>query len=493
MTRKEVSALKKRKKHIQSAVFAGMISLGMLGMLVSALTYMAKDYNYYNILYRFFNISREFGMTLTRQPVSQPMLLRCLNLSNVLFNLGFFLYALTFAPFFSRRVIRTLHGIGGCIAALQTVFLDPAVIVFLYMKRVLFWEDVFFYRTFYAVLTSFLRCSAALLGLFSFAVVLIAFIRTPRPMRLLVSMVLAIYSALLVTYLYLYRWMPVNVVWMSRVARLVTFQSLPIAKTYGIGRVLPDLSVALVVSLAAVTVYQMVVYSSEIRETKIFTRKISEADTVSRVFCHYIKNEVLAQQAELRLLETRAAPELQEDIQSIVARNEKMYAYLNEARQIFKQQKVSQEPLCLTALIREIVEEEKEKNRCEIQLVQPESGIDVLGNRYQLRSVFASLIKNAYEAPCGRNPLRLKIQTTLLHQYVRISIANNGQRIDARDRRRVFEPFYSTKPSTSNWGLGLALCKNIVILHHGKILVTEEMDRNETMTVFQVILPLYEA
>ena len=106
--------------------------------------------------------------------------------------------------------------------------------------------------------------------------------------------------------------------------------------------------------------------------------------------------------------------------------------------------------------------------------------------------MFSSLIKNAYEAPTTRNPLRIKIQMVLLNQYVLVSIGNNGQRIDPKDRKRVFEPFYSTKPSTSNWGLGLALCKNIALLHHGKIILTEEMDSNEIMTVFQVILPLSE-
>ena len=484
--------MKKRTKHVLSALFALMIALGVLGMLASALTYMAKDYNYYNVLYRFFNISRETGMVLTRLPISQPLLLRLLNFSNALFYAGFFLYSLNFASFLSKKTISVLHHVLGCIAISQLFFLDPSMIIFLYMKRILIWNDVLFYRNFYNILTMMLRCSILVLCLFSYIVILITFFRTPRPMRFQISIVLALYSALIFSYLYLYRWLPVNVIWMSRVAHLVIFQSLPAAKTNGIGRVLPDISVALVIGLTVLTLYQVLRYSSEVRETRIFNRKISEADTVSRVFCHYIKNEVLAQQAELRLLETKAAPDLQPDIQSIVRRNESMYAYLNEARQIFRQQKSSQEPLCLTEMILEIVSAEKEKKRCEIQLLQPDGDVYVSGNRYQLQSMFSSLIKNAYEAPTTRNPLRIKIQMVLLNQYVLVSIGNNGQRIDPKDRKRVFEPFYSTKPSTSNWGLGLALCKNIALLHHGKIILTEEMDSNEIMTVFQVILPLSE-
>ena len=467
-----------------------MVGLGVLGMLASSLTYMAKDYNYYNILYRFFNVSRETSLILTRWPISQAMLLRLLNLSNVLFYLGFFQYAAIYAGFHSRRWVRRLGLFVSLVALVQVLFLDPSVCVFLYMKKILCWGDTAFYRSFYRALVVALRLCTIGICVFSFAMIAVAFFRTPRPMRFSVSLMLAIYGALLASDLYLYRWMPVHVIWMSRVAQLVIFQSLPVGKNYGIARMLPEFSVILVVGLAALTVHQILIFSSEIRETKSFNKKISEADTVSRVFCHYIKNEVLAQQAELRLLETKAPPELQACIKDIVSRNENMYAYLNNARQIFKQKKSTQEILCLKTFLEDVADSATADFGCRLEVQLPPETVCVPGNRYQLKSMFMSLIRNACEAPRGRNPFRLKMQVSLLHQYVRISIANNGQRIDKKNRKRVFEPFYSTKPSTSNWGLGLALCKNIAILHHGKIILTEETDHTEIFTVFQVILPL---
>ena len=62
------------------------------------------------------------------------------------------------------------------------------------------------------------------------------------------------------------------------------------------------------------------------------------------------------------------------------------------------------------------------------------------------------------------------------HHYVdMIEVADDGVGIPEDQRRRIFEPYYSTKPHGT--GLGLAIVSRIVSDHHGYIRVQENEPR----------------
>ena len=70
-------------------------------------------------------------------------------------------------------------------------------------------------------------------------------------------------------------------------------------------------------------------------------------------------------------------------------------------------------------------------------------------------------------------------------QAARVEIADDGIGIPAEDRRRIFEPYFSTKPHGT--GLGLAIVSRIVADHHGYVRVHANRPRG---TRFIVELPL---
>jgi CheY-like chemotaxis protein len=71
--------------------------------------------------------------------------------------------------------------------------------------------------------------------------------------------------------------------------------------------------------------------------------------------------------------------------------------------------------------------------------------------------------------------------------YVRISIADQGQGITKKDITKVFDPFFTTKPEGS--GLGLATAYSILKKHDGHIRVESELGEG---TNFQIYLPASE-
>lgn len=70
-----------------------------------------------------------------------------------------------------------------------------------------------------------------------------------------------------------------------------------------------------------------------------------------------------------------------------------------------------------------------------------------------------------------------------------VSIADNGTGMSAEVKRRVFEKFYQGDSSRSSQGngLGLALAKRIIDLHHGEITVSSKENKG---TTFVVSLPI---
>ncbi len=74
-----------RRRWMVTLLMVAGICLGFFGTVFASLTYMAKDYNAYNLVYAFFNVGRAEQMALTRLPISRLWLLRVLNVSHVLF------------------------------------------------------------------------------------------------------------------------------------------------------------------------------------------------------------------------------------------------------------------------------------------------------------------------------------------------------------------------------------------------------------------------
>ena len=69
-----------------------------------------------------------------------------------------------------------------------------------------------------------------------------------------------------------------------------------------------------------------------------------------------------------------------------------------------------------------------------------------------------------------------------------LSVSDDGTGIAAADLRRIFEPFFTTKtgPDSSGLGgtgLGLAVCRDIVESHHGRLRAESRVGQGTTFTL----------
>jgi PAS domain S-box-containing protein len=125
----------------------------------------------------------------------------------------------------------------------------------------------------------------------------------------------------------------------------------------------------------------------------------------------------------------------------------------------------------------------------------------IYGDERQLRQVFTNLLFNAYEADPDKNK---KITVTARNiniekenpfsliegEYVKISVIDRGLGIPAESLEKVFDPYFSTKDTVTQkgLGLGLAICYFIVKKHEGHIAITSEVQKGTTVDIY---LPVF--
>lgn len=87
-------------------------------------------------------------------------------------------------------------------------------------------------------------------------------------------------------------------------------------------------------------------------------------------------------------------------------------------------------------------------------------------DRAQIQQVLINLVKNAYEAGGPKEEVRVVVEASQ-EGGCRVSVMDRGPGISDEVMESVFVPFFTTKPAGS--GLGLALSREIVELHHGRL------------------------
>ena len=98
----------------------------------------------------------------------------------------------------------------------------------------------------------------------------------------------------------------------------------------------------------------------------------------------------------------------------------------------------------------------------------------------RITQVFLNLFQNAIAAMATGGILRVRLDRQDA-QTVGITVADTGIGITQEDLPRVFDPYFTTRPSGT--GLGLAIVQKIVEGHGGEVRLESEPGRGTTATV----------
>ncbi|OGP14018.1 MAG: hypothetical protein A2052_06240 [Deltaproteobacteria bacterium GWA2_54_12] len=124
------------------------------------------------------------------------------------------------------------------------------------------------------------------------------------------------------------------------------------------------------------------------------------------------------------------------------------------------------------------------KNKAAVELDLCDS-LSVRCRPQQLTQVFLNVIVNASQAV--QENARINILSVKVNGQAFIEISDNGPGMSEEVRKRIFDPFFSTKPVGKGTGLGLSIAYNIIKEHGGTI----EVDSRPGLGAkFRIKLPL---
>jgi nitrogen-specific signal transduction histidine kinase/CheY-like chemotaxis protein len=114
----------------------------------------------------------------------------------------------------------------------------------------------------------------------------------------------------------------------------------------------------------------------------------------------------------------------------------------------------------------------------------------IKGDETELQNVFLNLFVNARDAMEGKGSLRVRTERRDYGnsgEFALIEIEDTGTGIDEKMQQKIFEPYFTTKGSVSNLGMGLYLVDKVIREHGGFIEVESSEEKG---TKFCLHLPL---
>ncbi|MFN0162903.1 MAG: PAS domain S-box protein [Burkholderiales bacterium] len=239
------------------------------------------------------------------------------------------------------------------------------------------------------------------------------------------------------------------------------------------------------------------------------SQKMEAIGTLAGGIAHDFNNIIGAVLGNVELARGDAGdnPRLQESLEEIRKAGERARAVVRQILSFSSRQGVERSPVSPGPLVSEVARLLRSALPARV-LVETDIAADlpmILAEPTQVEQVLLNLALNASQAMPGRAgrieisaaPVTLDAAaaSALSSQlqpgdWVRLSVADDGDGMDAATVARIFEPFFTTKPVGEGTGLGLAVVHGIVRGHQGDILVTSTPGRGSRFDVYLPVSPV---
>jgi signal transduction histidine kinase len=223
--------------------------------------------------------------------------------------------------------------------------------------------------------------------------------------------------------------------------------------------------------------------------------KLASLGVLAAGVAHEIRNPLTAIKARLFTLKKALGQSLRaaEDAELIEREINRLERIVRDVLSFAKPAEPRLEVVSAMALLREVrdlMSAQLEKAGIELTVENSTDAI-VEGDANQLKQVLLNLIRNGADSVGGEGKIALRVLTERVTlggrscQAAILEVEDNGQGISPDVQKRLFDPFYTTKPAGT--GLGLSIAARIVEQHHGALRYKTEMGHG---TIFGIIVPI---
>ncbi|MEG0754506.1 MAG: HAMP domain-containing sensor histidine kinase, partial [Angelakisella sp.] len=232
----------------------------------------------------------------------------------------------------------------------------------------------------------------------------------------------------------------------------------------------------------------------ENNEDVSLARKIDTATTGASVFVHSIKNQLLSTRVVHKKIQQEFDSEaprlekLQEYTDMLRGMNDTMLQRMEDLYQSVKSNYISLVPVTADQIVQRSLDRFLQKypeGKVEIIL---QTNAPVLADLTHLCEAIYNLLTNAWDATMDRPDGKVELVVHSERMYIVFEVRDNGCGISRQEQKRIFDPFYTSKNTNFNWGMGLHYVRQIVKSHIG-VLRMESVEGKGTS--FFVMLPRY--
>ena len=200
---------------------------------------------------------------------------------------------------------------------------------------------------------------------------------------------------------------------------------------------------------------------------------------------HEVKNPLAAIRSSAQILAGHVTGKDAEFAGIVVSEVDRLNRVVNEFLHYARPAPLRREPVKLRVVLDSCLEllapviRDKGIN---VRTDYPEAEAAVSADPAQLRQVFLNLLLNAVQAVDNHGGVEVSVRQS--GRETRVTVKDAGPGIPADKLKRVFDPFFSTKPGGT--GLGLPIAQRIIAEHGGRLVLESKPGEGTTATV---ILP----
>lgn len=221
------------------------------------------------------------------------------------------------------------------------------------------------------------------------------------------------------------------------------------------------------------------------------SEKMAAIGGLAAGIAHEIRNPLAGISGSIEMLSQNTQTEDDKKLMKIVLREiDRLNNLITEFLDYAKPETPVSDKVNLSQLINETLASLKlnqQLNQNIIQDLQIEKEILVLGKSDKLKQAFLNFFINSYQAMQTTAEPKLSVRLFRNGSTAEVRIVDNGVGMKEETRKRMFEPFHTTKPKGT--GLGLAVTHKILENHHVEFFVRSELGQG---TEVALTFPLVE-
>lgn len=204
------------------------------------------------------------------------------------------------------------------------------------------------------------------------------------------------------------------------------------------------------------------------------------------VIAHDVKNPlaIIKNSAQMGL-HSKGGDKKDKNLERIIKASEEINLLLEKSLSLVKLPGEEKEEICFKKLIfeiKEIVNLLQVKKNIRYSFEIPENLPRLKGNSLALRQALMNIIQNGVEATPSGGKIIISAEA-LGKKGILIKVTDTGEGIPQETKKHIFDRFFTTK-GTKGTGLGLALARQIVENHSGKIWAVSQEGEGTTINIF---------